>query len=105
MYSYFSDFSQLYSQANDQALKQEEEVCEKLNLLSDILTAHQLLCERYDKGVAVDHQRAMEKMTAYKNAKLQKSFSRNEVKYLIIFFCLKLFLTVDIKIFNFSARH
>jgi hypothetical protein len=63
-------------------LNQEEEVCEKLSLLSDILTAHQLLCERYDKGVAVDHQRAMEKMTAYKNAKLQKSFSKTEVKYL-----------------------
>lgn len=77
----FSDFSQLYSRANDQALRQEEEVCEQLNLLSDLLTAHQLLCERYDKGVAADHQRAIEKLTAYKNAKLQKSFSRNEVQY------------------------
>jgi hypothetical protein len=81
-------------------LRQEEEVCEKLNLLSDLLTAHQLLCERYDKGVAVDHQRAIEKMTAYKNAKLQKSYSRNEVKIALRVFRFSL----DLKIIGFSAR-
>jgi len=69
----------LYTQANNQALKQEEEVCQKLNLLLDILTAHHLLCERYEKGVAQDHQRALDKMLAFKKAKIQRSISGTDV--------------------------
>ncbi|XP_059472737.1 sorting nexin-8-like isoform X2 [Neocloeon triangulifer] len=73
-----NDFSDLYTQANNQAMVQQEEVCEKLNLLLDLLTAHQMLCERHEKGVAQDHQRALDKMLAFKKAKIQKSISGSE---------------------------
>ncbi|XP_065343182.1 sorting nexin-8-like isoform X2 [Cloeon dipterum] len=77
-----NEFNDLYAQASDQATVQKDEVLEKLNLLFDVLTAHQLLCERHEKGVAQDHQRALAKMLAFKKVKIQKSISGTDTETL-----------------------
>ena len=54
-----------------QAVREDDEVCERLNLLLDILVAHRELCERHEKGVAQDHSKALSKMLSLKKRQLQ----------------------------------
>ncbi|XP_063234264.1 sorting nexin-8-like isoform X2 [Bacillus rossius redtenbacheri] len=65
------EFGLLSSRAGQQARREEDEVCEKLNLLLDVLVAHRELCERHEKGVAQDHARALSKMLALKKRQMQ----------------------------------
>ncbi|XP_014242637.1 sorting nexin-8-like [Cimex lectularius] len=52
-------------------VKEEEDVCERLSVLLDILSGHQDLCERVEKGVSHDHQSALSKMMALKKRQIQ----------------------------------
>ncbi|XP_075230671.1 sorting nexin-8-like [Lycorma delicatula] len=65
------EFNQLSSKANQQATWEEEEVCEELNLLLDVLIGHRDLCERVERGVAQDHQKALARMLALKKRQIQ----------------------------------
>ncbi|CAG2054539.1 unnamed protein product [Timema podura] len=65
------EFALLSSHASQQATREEDEVCEKLNLLLDVLVAHRELCDRHEKGVAQDHAKALAKMLALKKRQMQ----------------------------------
>lgn len=61
----------LSSKASQIAIREEEEVCEHLNALLDVLSGHRELCERVEKGVAHDHQKALSKMLELKKRQIQ----------------------------------
>ncbi|PSN58321.1 hypothetical protein C0J52_00167 [Blattella germanica] len=65
------EFGLLSTKAMQQAVREEDEVCERLNLLLDILVAHRELCERHEKGVAQDHSKALSKMLSLKKRQMQ----------------------------------
>lgn len=65
------EFGLLSSKAMQQAAREEEEVCEKLNLLLDILIAYRELCDRHEKGVQQDHTKALSKMLMLKKRQMQ----------------------------------
>ncbi|CAH0563473.1 unnamed protein product [Brassicogethes aeneus] len=65
------DLKLLPAKANLQADLEQIQVCERLGLLLDILTAHKELCERLEKGLANDHQAALSKMLSLKKRKIQ----------------------------------
>lgn len=46
-------------------------ICERFNLLLDVLTAHSDLCERVENGIVSDHQRALYKMLNLNKQKIQ----------------------------------
>ncbi|WAQ95769.1 SNX8-like protein [Mya arenaria] len=57
----------------------EEMVVEKLSLLLDLITSYRDLCERHEKGVLQDHQRAVQKMGQYKKKKMSATVQGGEV--------------------------
>ncbi|KAL1130761.1 hypothetical protein AAG570_012002, partial [Ranatra chinensis] len=65
------EFPLLSRKALEQALKEENEVCEKLTMLLEVLNGHQELCERVEKGVSHDHQSALSKMLSLKKRQIQ----------------------------------
>uniref|UniRef100_A0ABD2XKZ9 PX domain-containing protein n=1 Tax=Trichogramma kaykai TaxID=54128 RepID=A0ABD2XKZ9_9HYME len=65
------EFGLLSSKAEQQAGREETTVCERLNLLLDLLVAHRLLCERHEKGVSEDHRRALSTMLTLKKRQMQ----------------------------------
>uniref|UniRef100_A0A0A9XXK9 Sorting nexin-8 n=1 Tax=Lygus hesperus TaxID=30085 RepID=A0A0A9XXK9_LYGHE len=65
------EFSSLSSKAKEQGTAEEEQVCERLNVLLEILAGHQDLCERVEKGVSHDHQVALSRMMALKKRQIQ----------------------------------
>lgn len=46
-------------------------LCERLNLLLDVLIAHRSLSERHERGISADHQRAVSTMMALKKRPMQ----------------------------------
>lgn len=46
-------------------------ITEKINLLLDILTAHSDLCDRVERGIVSDHQRALSKMLTINKQKIK----------------------------------
>ncbi|KAL6262228.1 sorting nexin-8-like isoform X1 [Pogonomyrmex barbatus] len=65
------EFNLLSTRALQQAVREETTVCERLNLLLDILVAHRMLCERHERGVSADHQRALSTMLSLKKRQMQ----------------------------------
>ncbi|XP_011300089.1 sorting nexin-8 isoform X2 [Fopius arisanus] len=65
------EFNLLSTRALQQAVREETMICERLNLLLDVLVAHRTLCERHEKGVSADHQRALSSMLALKKRQMQ----------------------------------
>ncbi|XP_011329869.2 sorting nexin-8 isoform X2 [Ooceraea biroi] len=65
------EFNLLSTRALQQAVREETMVCERLNLLLDILVAHRMLCERHERGVSADHQRALSTMLSLKKRQMQ----------------------------------
>ncbi|KAJ8678592.1 hypothetical protein QAD02_014379 [Eretmocerus hayati] len=65
------EFGLLSSRALEQAVREETTVCERLNLLLDLLIAHKTLCERHERGVSADHQRALSTMLSLKKRQMQ----------------------------------
>jgi len=55
-------------------------VCERLNLLLDILVAHRMLCERHERGVNADHQRALSTMLSLKKRQMQGVIRGTDVR-------------------------
>ncbi|XP_067671895.1 sorting nexin-8-like [Haliotis asinina] len=64
------EYASLSDKATVKAVDEEEGVVEKLSLFMDLLTAYRDLCERHEKGVLNDHQRAIQKMGQYKKKKM-----------------------------------
>lgn len=67
-------------------------ICERLNLLLDVLVAHRILCERHERGVSADHQRALSTMLSLKKRQMQgvirgtdvsRSFKKMVQRYMI----------------------
>ncbi|XP_076443374.1 sorting nexin-8-like [Babylonia areolata] len=52
------------------AIDMEDNVVEQLSLFLDILHAYRDLCERHEKGLVSEHQRAIQKMGQYKKKKM-----------------------------------
>jgi sorting nexin-8 len=77
----------LSNKALQQAVREEDEVCERLNLLLDILVAHKELCERHEKGVVQDHNKALAKMLSLKKRQMQGVIRGSDVRipYLYIY--------------------
>ena len=65
------EFNLLCQRASQQAIREETTVCERLNLLLDLLIAHRTLCERHERGVSSDHQRALSTMLSLKKRQMQ----------------------------------
>ncbi|XP_022905142.1 sorting nexin-8-like [Onthophagus taurus] len=65
------DLTSLSSKAEQQANIEQMTVCERLDLLLDVLIGHKDLCERLEKGLANDHQTALAKMLSLKKRKIQ----------------------------------
>ncbi|XP_057667042.1 sorting nexin-8-like [Diorhabda carinulata] len=61
----------LSNKLNQHGYLQQNEVCERLGLLLDILVAHKDLCERLEKGLHHDHAAALSKLLSMKKRKIQ----------------------------------
>uniref|UniRef100_A0A8C2ZDI9 Sorting nexin 8a n=1 Tax=Cyclopterus lumpus TaxID=8103 RepID=A0A8C2ZDI9_CYCLU len=55
------EFAVLSDKAAQQGRREEDDVVEKLNLFLDLLQSYRDLCERHEKGVLHEHQRALHK--------------------------------------------
>lgn len=66
-----SEFRKLSQTAREQARKEEDDVCERLAYLLDILNGHAELCERVERGVSHEHQHALSKMLTLKKRQIQ----------------------------------
>lgn len=64
-------------------------ICERFNLLLDVLTAHSDLCERVENGIVSDHQRALYKMLNLNKQKIQGVIRGTGVSN--FFFCFNFF--------------
>nr|XP_057906185.1 sorting nexin-8a isoform X2 [Doryrhamphus excisus] len=56
-----AEFAKLSHQAGQQARREQDDVVEKLNLFLDLLQSYRDLCERHEKGVPHEYQRALQK--------------------------------------------
>ncbi|XP_014288767.1 sorting nexin-8 [Halyomorpha halys] len=65
------EFTLLSKTAQEQARKEEDEVCERLSYLLDVLSGHSELCERVERGVSYEHQNALSKMLTLKKRQIQ----------------------------------
>ncbi|KAM9393451.1 sorting nexin-8a isoform 1-T1 [Pholidichthys leucotaenia] len=80
------EFSVLSDKAAQQGRREEDDVVEKLNLFLDLLQSYRDLCERHEKGVLHEHQKALHKygvmkrqmMTAAAQPKEQASVEQLE---------------------------
>ncbi|XP_052267005.1 sorting nexin-8-like [Dreissena polymorpha] len=79
----FKHLSVEYGALGDKAAKEandtEDQVVEKLSLLLDLIQSYRDLCERHEKGVLQDHQRAVQKMGQYKKKKMSATVQSAEV--------------------------
>lgn len=71
----------LSNKASQLATREEEEVCERLNCLLDLLNGHKELCERIERGVAHDHQKALSRMLALKKRQIQGVLRGSDVSH------------------------
>ncbi|KAG5832263.1 hypothetical protein ANANG_G00289230 [Anguilla anguilla] len=55
------EFALLADKAAEQGRREEDEVVEKLNLFLDVLQSYKDLCERHEKGILQDQQRAQQR--------------------------------------------
>ncbi|CDQ92279.1 unnamed protein product [Oncorhynchus mykiss] len=55
------EFALLADKGAQQGRREEDDVVEKLNLFLDLLQSYRDLCERHEKGVLHEHQRALQK--------------------------------------------
>ncbi|ESO94914.1 hypothetical protein LOTGIDRAFT_175283 [Lottia gigantea] len=72
------EYAALADKATHEALEAEEGVVEKLSLFQDMLVAYRDLCDRHEKGVLNDHQRAIQKMGQYKKKKMSATVNTAE---------------------------
>uniref|UniRef100_A0A8C9W2S6 Sorting nexin 8a n=1 Tax=Scleropages formosus TaxID=113540 RepID=A0A8C9W2S6_SCLFO len=60
------EFTLLSDKATQQGRREEDDVVEKLNLFLDLLQSYKDLCDRHEKGVLHEHQRALHKYSVMK---------------------------------------
>ncbi|XP_048846234.1 sorting nexin-8a [Brienomyrus brachyistius] len=60
------EFALLSDKAAQQGRREEDDVVEKLNLFLDLLQSYKDLCERHERGVLHEHQRALQKYSVMK---------------------------------------
>ncbi|KAK3089854.1 hypothetical protein FSP39_007091 [Pinctada imbricata] len=73
------EYAALGDKASQEAGDLDDLVLEKICFLQDMLIAYRDLCERHEKGVLSDHQRAIAKMGQYKKKKMSATVSTSEV--------------------------
>ncbi|XP_059174908.1 sorting nexin-8-like [Physella acuta] len=69
------EFASLADKSTQAAVDEEDGLVEKLAFFQDLITAYRDLCERHEKGVLHEHQRAIQKMGQYKKKKLSSQNS------------------------------
>ncbi|XP_067912030.1 sorting nexin-8a isoform X2 [Heterodontus francisci] len=72
------EFALLADKAAQQGKREEEEVVEKLNLFLDLLQSYKDLCERHEKGVLHEHQRALQKYSSMKRQMMSVTVQSKE---------------------------
>ncbi|XP_051877238.1 sorting nexin-8a isoform X4 [Pristis pectinata] len=72
------EFALLADKAARQGKREEEEVVEKLNIFLDLLQSYKDLCERHEKGVLHEHQRALQKYTSMKRQMMSVTVQSKE---------------------------
>ncbi|MBN3271548.1 SNX8 protein, partial [Polyodon spathula] len=72
------EFALLADNAAQQGKREEEDVVEKLNLFLDLLQSYKDLCERHEKGVLHDHQRALQKYSLIKRQMMSATVQSKE---------------------------
>ncbi|CAH1794267.1 unnamed protein product, partial [Owenia fusiformis] len=64
------EYATLSDKSSTQSKREDDAVVERLNLFLDMLSSYRELCDRHEKGVLNDHQRAIAKMGQYKKKKM-----------------------------------
>ncbi|KAL8593278.1 hypothetical protein ACOMHN_009931 [Nucella lapillus] len=64
------EYCTLSDKSAQSAIDMEDGVVEQLSFFLDILLAYKDLCDRHEKGLGSDHQRAIQKMGQYKKKKM-----------------------------------
>ncbi|KAI7803331.1 sorting nexin-8a [Triplophysa rosa] len=72
------EFSLLSEKAAEQGRREEDDVVEKLNLFLDLLQSYKDLCERHEKGVLHEHQRALQKYGVMKRQMMSATVQPKE---------------------------
>ncbi|KAG8006821.1 Sorting nexin-8, partial [Nibea albiflora] len=72
------EFAVLSDKAAQQGRREEDDVVEKLNLFLDLLQSYKDLCERHEKGVLHEHQRALHKYSVMKRQMMSATVQPKE---------------------------
>lgn len=73
-----SEFSLLSDKAAQQGKREEDDVVEKLNFFLDLLQSYRDLCERHEKGVLHEHQKALQKYSVMKRQMMSAAVQSKE---------------------------
>uniref|UniRef100_A0AAR2IUP4 PX domain-containing protein n=1 Tax=Pygocentrus nattereri TaxID=42514 RepID=A0AAR2IUP4_PYGNA len=73
-----AEFSLLAENAAEQGRREEDDVVEKLNLFLDLLQSYRDLCERHEKGVLHEHQKALQKYSVMKRQMMSATVQPKE---------------------------
>ncbi|KAM9779907.1 sorting nexin-8a [Neosynchiropus ocellatus] len=72
------EFAVLSDKSAQQGRREEDDVVEKLNLFLDLLLSYKDLCERHEKGVLHEHQRALHKYGVMKRQMMSATVQPKE---------------------------
>ncbi|KAG9349822.1 hypothetical protein JZ751_026175 [Albula glossodonta] len=72
------EFALLADKAAQQGRREEDDVVEKLNLFLDLLQSYKDLCERHEKGVLHEHQRALQKYSVMRRQMMSATVQPKE---------------------------
>ncbi|XP_056870919.1 sorting nexin-8a isoform X2 [Takifugu flavidus] len=72
------EFAELSDKAAQQGSRENDDVVEKLNLFLDLLQSYRDLCERHEKGVLHEHQRALHKYSVMKRQMMSATVQPKE---------------------------
>ncbi|TSS23721.1 Sorting nexin-8 [Bagarius yarrelli] len=73
-----SEFTLLSDKAAQQGKREEDDVVEKLNFFLDLLQSYRDLCERHEKGVLHEHQKALQKYSVMKRQMMSAAVQPKE---------------------------
>ncbi|XP_012672255.2 sorting nexin-8a isoform X2 [Clupea harengus] len=72
------EFGVLADKAVQQGRREEDDVVEKLNIFLDLLQSYKDLCERHEKGVLHEHQRALQRYSVMKRQMMSATVQPKE---------------------------
>lgn len=73
-----AEFAVLSDKAAQQGRREEDDVVEKLNLFLDLLQSYRDLCERHERGVLHEHQKALHKYSVMKRQMMSATVQPKE---------------------------